>query len=90
MEPIDDILGRLKRMECPAGEVADRVRTMLAEYEAVAETEIAVFRERSLDRDGTQGYVARFPRNQNGLGLAVLTESGMDDYVAKVVDAYLL
>lgn len=90
MEPIDDILGKLKRMECPAGEVADKVRAMLAEYEAVPETEIAVFRERSLDQDGAQGYIARFPRNHNGLGMAVLTESGLDDYVARVVDAYLL
>lgn len=88
MDNIEGAIERIRVLECPAGDIKSRVRGILKEYEVANSSEITVSRDHRLDKKGARGYIARITRDK-GMDIAVLAVSGMDDYVAKVVDAYL-
>lgn len=88
MATVEDAIERIKELECPVGEVKNRVRGILMEYKVANGSEITVSRDHSLDKSGARGYRAHASRD-SGLDIAVLTVSGMDDYVSQVIDAYI-
>jgi len=88
MSKIEDAIERIKILECPTGEVEHRVAGILEDYKIANRNEVAVKREESLDRDGSQGFIAKVP-DVTGKSIVILAKSGMDDYVAKVTDAYI-
>ncbi|MBC8014785.1 MAG: hypothetical protein H7X79_03455 [Sporomusaceae bacterium] len=89
MDNIEGAIERIKRLECSAGDLKSRVRGILKDYEVANKSEITVSRDHRLDKRGARGYSAKITRDKE-LDIAVLAVSGMDDYVVKVVDAYLL
>ena len=64
------------------------MRGILKDYEVATMSEISVSRFHKLDKNGARGYSAKITRN-NGFDIAILAVSGMDDYVVKVIDAYI-
>ena len=86
MEYIEDAIGRIKEIECPTGEINNRVIEVLTDFEVAARDEIIVRRDHSLDKNGVQGYNVNVSQK---LDIVVLAVSGRDDYVAKVIDAYI-
>jgi len=86
MKKIHEVIDRISILECPTGEVENRVTEILEDYGVAEKNKINVNRDKSCDRDEAQAYrVDIAGENQS---IVVLAESGMDDYVAKVVDVY--
>lgn len=89
MENLERAIGRLKELECPTGQVEERIQDIIDDYEGSSRERIQVKREEEYDReDGAQGYLATLSHSKYP-SMVVLAKSGMDDYVAKVVDVYL-
>ncbi|MEG6584758.1 hypothetical protein [Dendrosporobacter sp. 1207_IL3150] len=88
MPNIEDALDRIRALECPTTAIKRRVAGILLYYEVANKSDINVIREHSLDKNGARGYTAKIS-GDNSLDIVVLARSGQDDYVAKVVDAYL-
>lgn len=83
MENLKDAIERIKILECPTGEVENRIVEILNDYEVASKNDIEVVRNEDADKNGAQGYIAKVKGNET---LTVLATSGMDDYVAKVID----
>lgn len=83
MENLKDAIERIKILECPTGEVENRIVGILEDYEVASRNDIEVVRNEDADKNGAQGYIAKVKGNET---LTVLATSGMDDYVAKVID----
>lgn len=88
MENLDGAMESIKVLECLTGDIKSRIRDILKEYEIANRSEIIVSRYHRLDKNGARGYSAKITRDK-GLDIAILAVSGMDDYVVKVIDAYI-
>lgn len=88
MERLEDAIERIKILECPTGEVENRVAGILEDYGVAGRNEIDISRDEKYDRDGAEAFSAKI-RGSEGQSIVVLAKSGLDDYVAKVVDAYV-
>lgn len=88
MSNLDDAVKRIKELECPTGDVQNRIAQIIVSYEAADIHQVTVNREEELDEDGAQAYIARMS-NIEDKDIVVLATSGIDDYVAKVVDVYV-
>ena len=85
---LTDAVDRIKALECPAANLQNRIAGILEDYGVASRDEIRVYREMQFDRDGAQAYGAEVPGG-DGKSVIILAKTGMDDYVAKVTDAYL-
>lgn len=88
MATIEEAIERIKALECPTGDIKNRVKGILIDYEIANKSEIMVSREHSLDKNGVRGYNAKISR-EGEMDIIILAVSGEDDYVAKVCDVYL-
>ena len=88
MSDIENAVARIKALECPTGEIENRIRGVLTDYQIANQNEISICKDHRFDRHGAQRYSAKFS-GDNHLGIVVLAVSGMDDYVTKVIDAYI-
>lgn len=86
MTKINEAIDRIKALECPTGDIENRVAGILEDYGVAKRNNVNVVREDKLDREGAQGYRAEIT---NEGSIVVLAEAGSDDYVAKVVNVYL-
>ena len=89
MSTLNEAINRIKILECPTGEVESRVAGILLDYNVASKNNINIERNKSLDKLGVEAYTASFSNNP-GQSLVILSKAGMDDYVATVVDAYLM
>lgn len=87
MEQFDKALDRIKKLECPTGEVENRVIGILEDYNVANKNDVIINRASQLDKDGTIAFSAKI--NGANFSITVLTKSGMDDYVAKVENVYI-
>ncbi|WP_291565133.1 MULTISPECIES: hypothetical protein [unclassified Clostridium] len=87
MEKLKDAIERIKILQCPTGDVENRVTGILEEYGVAGKKEITVNRNEELDNIGAEAYSVQIGGNQGSI--VVLARSGMDDYVAEVVDVYM-
>lgn len=85
MSRLEDAVQKIKTIECPTGEVEYRVADILDDYGIANRNEVMINRDKSLDRDGAQAYRT----NLSDKSIVILAKSGLDDYVAKVEDAYI-
>jgi hypothetical protein len=85
MTNMKDAIERIKILECPTGHVESRIADILEDYEVGSKRDIEVIRDEQCDKNEAKGYTAKIKGNKT---LTVLATSGMDDYVAKVVDVY--
>jgi hypothetical protein len=88
MARLEDTVERIKALECPTGDVEYRIADILDDYGIANRNEVTINRVKSLDRDGAQAYITNFS-DGDGKSIVILAKSGLDDYVAKVVDVYL-
>lgn len=88
MPDLNGAIERIKRLECPTGDVEYRVAGILEEYGFNGIQEVDIYRDEDLDRDGAEAFTTTLPGN-NEHSLVVLAKSGPEDYVAEVVDAYI-
>ena len=63
--------------------LVDRIKRALKKYDGVE-----VKRNEGFDINGAEGFSAKIQGEKNQR-IVVLAQSGMDDYVAKVTDAYI-
>lgn len=89
MATLENAIDRIKTLECPTGEVEIRVADILEDYEIANRNFITIYRDEQFDINGAEAYKARITNNSRQ-SVIVLAESGLDNYVAKVVDAYIL
>lgn len=88
MSKIEDAIEKIKILECPTGEVENRIAGILEDYGVANRSEVEVERYEGLVINGAEGFCVKIPGDKNQ-AIMVLANSGMDDYVAKVVDAYI-
>ena len=98
MPNLEKAIKRIKRLQCPTGELEDRVTSILEDYRVGARHEISIDRNDGFyrdeewsdqwDKDGTEAYRVRIS-NKASPSITVIARSGHDDYVAQVVDVYL-
>jgi hypothetical protein len=86
MSKMNDAMERIRILECPTGELENRVAEILEKYGVAERNEVNLNRVGNLDQDEAQAYSVKVTgENQS---FVVLAKSGLDDYVAKVVDVY--
>ncbi|MFL0250916.1 hypothetical protein ACJDT4_10830 [Clostridium neuense] len=86
MNKINEAIHRIKELECPTGNLENRVEEILEDYRVANRDEISVKRDKYLDKGDSQAYLVKISgQNQP---IIVLAKSGYDDYVAKVTDVY--
>jgi hypothetical protein len=88
MSRLEAAVERIKTIECPTGEVEYRVADILDDYGIADRNEVTINRDKSLDRDGAHAYCTNLSEGM-GKSIVILAKSGLDDYVAKVEDAYI-
>lgn len=86
MDKMDDALARLRRLECPTGELEKSVALILEDYGVANIDDVKVNKYNSMNGDNTQAY--RVDISGTGQSFLLLARSGYDDYVAKVLDVY--
>jgi len=87
MIKMDKAIERINILECPTGEVEERLKGILEDYGLAKADEIQIEKEDISDITGTQGYHIRLPHH-NDHSIRVIAQSGFDDYVAKVTYVY--
>lgn len=87
MEKFKDAIERIKILQCPTGDVENRVIGILEDYGVANKKEITVNRNEELDNIDAEAYSVQIGENKESI--VVLARSGMDDYVAEVVDVYM-
>ena len=88
MSKIEDAMERIKILECPTGEVENRIAGILEDYGVASRSEVEVKRYEGLNINGAEGFCAKISGGKNQ-SIIVLANSGMDDYVAKVTEVYI-
>lgn len=88
MSKIEDAIQSMKILECPTGEVENRIVGILEDFGVANKSDIEVERYDGLVINGAEGFCVKIAGDKNQ-SIMVLASSGLDDYVAKVVDAYL-
>lgn len=86
MKKIDEAIDRIKILECPTGDIENRVTEILEDYRIANRNEISVNREQYFDAGEAQAYRVEIKGEDESI--MVLAKSGYDDYVATVVDVY--
>lgn len=84
MNRIDNAIDRIKILECPTGELENRVTGILEEYKVANKNQISISRVKPLDTDQAQAYKLKISGEKQSY--IIMASSGYDDYVAKVVD----
>lgn len=88
MSKLEEAIERIKKLECPTGDLGLRVAGILQDYKVANSNEVELKRDERFDKDGAEGFSTEIPNNQ-GESMIVLAISGSEDYVAKVVDVYI-
>lgn len=88
MSNLEKAVDRIKILECPTGELENRVKGILEDYNIADRKEIMINRYQKADKDGSEAYRAEISGNMQQY-ITILAKSGMDDYVSKVVDVYI-
>jgi len=87
MEKFKDAIERIKILQCPTGDVENRVAGILEDYGVANKKEITVNRNEELDSIGAEAYSVQIGGNKESI--VVLARTGKDDYVAEVVGVYM-
>ncbi len=88
MNNLEKAIDRIKVLECPTGELENRVVSILEDYEVANRDKITINRDEQWDRQGLEAYSAIISGNKEQQ-ITVLAKSGLDDYVATVIDVYI-
>lgn len=78
-------LERIKNLECPTGEVENRVAEILEDYNVVKKDEIIINKIEDKDNLNGEAYSIVLSGTNKGT-INIYAKSGLDDYVAKVTE----
>ncbi|HYE82943.1 MAG TPA: hypothetical protein VEG39_12365 [Clostridia bacterium] len=82
-----NLVKKIIGIECPTDKVADRVINVLEEYDLDGQYQITSRIDDDYDETRLKYYRA-YSETGDKPDLIMVVKEGMDDYVAKVVDAY--
>lgn len=88
MTKIEEAMDRIKNLECPAGELRSRIAQIMEEYGIENKDKVEVKRYEGININGSAVFHIDIPDSQDE-SIVIIADSGMDDYVTKVTDAYL-
>lgn len=88
MSDINAAINRIKALQCPTGELENRVSGILQQYNIANKNEITVKRDRAHDENGSEAYKATISGDEKQ-EIIILAEAGLDDYVVHILDARL-
>lgn len=86
MDKMDEALTRIRHLECPAGELEKTIALILEDHGVAVPDDVRVDRYESMNGDDIQAY--KVDISGTGLSFLILTRSGFDGYVARVLDVY--
>lgn len=86
MSNINAAINRIKALECPTGQLEERVTGILQQYQLG--NQITVKRDKAHDQNGSEAYKATIAGDKQQ-EIIILAEAGMDDYVIQIIDAHL-
>lgn len=86
MGNLEKAIEKIKSLQCPTGEMEKRIAEILEEYKVASRDEIRISKEEKEEVDDLQAYRAKISENKGHI--TILSESGLDDYVEVVVDAF--
>jgi hypothetical protein len=86
MSRINEAINRIRNLECPTGDLENRVTEILLDHGVAEPNQVSVKRDNKLSTDEAQAYRVKIA--DEGESFIELAKSGYDDYVAKVTDAY--
>ncbi len=88
MQRDKDLVKKIIGIECPTDKVADRVINVLEEYNLDGQYQITSRIDDDYDETRLKYYRA-FSETEDNPDLIMVVKEGKDDYVAKIVDAYM-
>ncbi len=86
MSRINEAINRIRSIECPTGDLENRVTEILLDLGVPNPNQVNIKRDNKLSSSEAQAYLVKVA--DEGETFVVLARSGYDDYVAKVIDAY--
>ena len=86
MSKINEAISRIRSLECPAGDLQNRVTEILLDYGVTNLDKVNIKRDNKLSNGEAQAYRVKIA--DAGESFVVMAKSGYDDYVTKVTDAY--
>jgi hypothetical protein len=89
MDINSEMMEEIKHLECPTGEVADRVMSILEDYNPSGQYQIIEEEDDDFIEDHMKLYNV-FSEDEEAPSFGVVVKEGLDDYVAEVVDVYEL
>lgn len=87
MSNMKGAIDRIRMLQCPTGELENRVAGILEDYNISPRSEILVSRDERLDKDGAEAYSVTISDRLDP-AITLLAKSGLDDYVVQVKDVY--
>ena len=85
MAQMSKFIERMNNMQCPNGEIEDKVKTIVEEYHLASKDQVSVHRETDFDTVEAEGYRLDI-NNENPMSFKVLTSTGAEDYVIRVIE----
>lgn len=86
MANIQNAIDRIRKVQCPTGELEEKVAGILEGYEVAKREDVSLHREENFDRDNALGFRAEINTPQK-ISIRILARSGAEDYVAQVIEA---
>lgn len=86
MSKINEAINSIRNIECPTGDLENRVTEILLDFGVADPSQVSIKRDNKLSSGEAQAY--RVKISDEGESFVLLARSGYDDYVAKVTDAY--
>lgn len=85
MTQIKEFIERMNNMQCPNGEIEKKVAKLVEQYHLASEDQVNVYRETDYDTAEVEGYRLDIA-NENPMSFKILTSTGAEDYVIRVVE----
>lgn len=89
MDTDNNMMEEIKHLECPTGEVIDRVMSILESHNPYGQYQIVEEADDDFIDDHMKVYSV-FSEDEESPSFGVVVKEGLDDYVAEVVDVYEL
>jgi hypothetical protein len=82
MDQMSEALNTIRSLDCPTGDLENRVADILDEYGIAQRSRIKITKLETTDRDDGETYQVDIPEQS----FIMQAKSGLDDYVVKVVN----
>lgn len=88
MESLEKAIERIKVLECPSGNIEDRVKKILEEYLTQEQYSINIEKDED-SKNRLETYMVVVSGDSENK-IKILAKSGLDDYVTTVVDVFVI